>query len=160
VAERKRRGGQVASGRRAGATGGSRDDDNLLADEAADGAETEELEENLEEADADGDEAKVGSAKTDGAATKSTKTKVKATKEKTEGRPNILARMFMRLLDFVREVVAELRKVIWPTRTELLTYTSVVIVFVTLILSIVGGLDYGFARLALLVFGTTSPSGE
>ena len=37
---------------------------------------------------------------------------------------------FGRIARFFREVVAELRKVIWPTRKELLTYTAVVIVFV------------------------------
>ena len=46
---------------------------------------------------------------------------------------------------FIREVVAELRKVIWPSRKELLTYTSVVIVFVVIMMSIVALLDYGFA---------------
>ena len=35
-----------------------------------------------------------------------------------------------RLALFFRQVVAELRKVIWPTRSELLTYTIVVLVFV------------------------------
>jgi preprotein translocase subunit SecE len=54
---------------------------------------------------------------------------------------------------FFREVVAELRKVIWPTRKELLTYTAVVIVFVTVVVAIVVGLDYVFAKGALLVFG-------
>jgi preprotein translocase subunit SecE len=34
---------------------------------------------------------------------------------------------FGRIGGFVREVVAELRKVIWPTRKELLTYTAVVV---------------------------------
>jgi len=58
-----------------------------------------------------------------------------------------------RFIRFVREIVAELAKVIWPTRNELVTYTSVVVVFVTVMLTIVGGLDYGFARLMVLVFG-------
>ena len=31
---------------------------------------------------------------------------------------------------FIREVVAELRKVIWPTRKELVTYAAVVVVFI------------------------------
>ena len=39
---------------------------------------------------------------------------------------------------FYRQVVAELRKVIWPTRAELITYTTVVIVFVLAITAIVG----------------------
>jgi preprotein translocase subunit SecE len=54
---------------------------------------------------------------------------------------------------FTREVVAELRKVIWPTRQELITYTSVVIVFVSFIIAVVYGLDYGFTWLVLQVFG-------
>jgi preprotein translocase subunit SecE len=54
---------------------------------------------------------------------------------------------------FVREVVAELRKVIWPTRQELITYTSVVIVFVSVIIAVVYGLDYLFTWLVLKVFG-------
>ena len=54
---------------------------------------------------------------------------------------------------FFREVVAELRKVIWPTRKELLTYSAVVITFVTVVTAIVVGLDQAFARGVLLVFG-------
>jgi preprotein translocase subunit SecE len=49
--------------------------------------------------------------------------------------------------------VAELRKVIWPTRKELLTYTAVVVVFVSIILTVVGLLDLGFAKAVLYVFG-------
>jgi preprotein translocase subunit SecE len=66
-----------------------------------------------------------------------------------EGRPGL----FGRVGRFVREVVAELRKVIWPTRKELLTYATVVIVFVTIMLTIVGLLDLGFAKAVLLLFG-------
>ncbi|MEO3927546.1 preprotein translocase subunit SecE [Plantactinospora sp. CA-294935] len=71
---------------------------------------------------------------------------------KTEGRVGI----FGRLARFFREVVAELRKVIWPTRKELLTYTAVVVVFVAVVLTIVAGLDYAFARGVLWVFGGSS----
>ncbi|MEP6696927.1 MAG: preprotein translocase subunit SecE [Pseudonocardiales bacterium] len=60
---------------------------------------------------------------------------------------------FRRLARFYREVVAELRKVIWPTRRELVTYTTVVVVFVSIIVAIVAGLDLGFAKLVLIVFG-------
>jgi len=64
--------------------------------------------------------------------------------------------IFGRLARFIREVVAELRKVIWPTRKELLTYTAVVVVFVAVVLTIVAGLDYVFARGVLWVFGGSS----
>ena len=54
---------------------------------------------------------------------------------------------------FVRESISELRKVLWPSRNELVTYSIVVIVFVVVMVSIVAGLDIGFAKLVLLVFG-------
>jgi len=65
-------------------------------------------------------------------------------------RPNV----FARIRNFIREVISELGKVIWPTRKELLTYTGVVIVFVAIMVTIVGLLDYGFAKAVLYVFGT------
>ena len=55
---------------------------------------------------------------------------------------------------YFRQVVAELRKVIWPSRTELRHYTAVVIVFVTIITTIVALLDYGFAKGILFLFGS------
>ena len=54
---------------------------------------------------------------------------------------------------FVRESVSELRKVLWPSRHELVTYAIVVIIFVVIMVAIVAGLDVGFAKLVLLVFG-------
>ena len=50
-------------------------------------------------------------------------------------------------------MIAELRKVIWPTRRELITYTTVVLVFVIVIMAYVGVLDLAFGRLVLAVFG-------
>jgi preprotein translocase subunit SecE len=64
--------------------------------------------------------------------------------------------LFGRVARFIREVVAELRKVIWPTRKELLTYTAVVVAFVAMMLTIVAGLDYAFAKGVLWVFGNPS----
>jgi len=57
------------------------------------------------------------------------------------------------LARFLREVVAELRKVIWPGRRELITYTTVVIVFVAFIVALVAGLDLLFAKGVIAVFG-------
>ncbi|MGH3648251.1 MAG: preprotein translocase subunit SecE [Micromonosporaceae bacterium] len=65
-----------------------------------------------------------------------------------------------RLIRFVREVVAELRKVIWPTRKELLTYTVVVVIFVVVMLSIIALYDLGFARAMLWVFGGKASTPE
>jgi preprotein translocase subunit SecE len=63
-----------------------------------------------------------------------------------------------RLVRFIREVFAELAKVIRPTQRELLTYTSVVIVFVTIIMSLVALLDLGFAKSMFLIFGGKTSS--
>ena len=45
---------------------------------------------------------------------------------------------------FYRQVVAELRKVVWPTRAQLITYFWVVLVFVVVVMTIVSLLDLGF----------------
>ncbi|WP_165400399.1 preprotein translocase subunit SecE [Motilibacter rhizosphaerae] len=65
------------------------------------------------------------------------------------GRGGPLARLSL----YIRQVVAELRKVIWPTRNELTTYTTVVIVFVIAMIALLSVLDYGFGRLMFWVFG-------
>ena len=57
---------------------------------------------------------------------------------------------------FLRQVIAELRKVVCPTRSELLSYTAVVLVFVLVMMFLVLGLDYGIGKLVLLVFGSGS----
>jgi preprotein translocase subunit SecE len=54
---------------------------------------------------------------------------------------------------FLRQVIAELRKVIWPTRRELRTYTVVALVFVLVMVVIVTSLDYGFTKLVFWAFG-------
>jgi preprotein translocase subunit SecE len=54
---------------------------------------------------------------------------------------------------FVRQIVAELRKVIWPTRRELITYTAAALVFVLIMLAIVSGLDWLLQRGVFWVFG-------
>jgi len=54
---------------------------------------------------------------------------------------------------FTRQVAAELRKVIWPTRKELVTYTAVALTFIIFMTVIVTSLDYGFTKLMFWVFG-------
>ena len=55
-------------------------------------------------------------------------------------------------LTFYRQVVAELRKVVWPTRPQVVNYFFVVLVFVLIMMAIVSGLDYGFGKLMFAVF--------
>jgi preprotein translocase subunit SecE len=54
---------------------------------------------------------------------------------------------------FIRQVAAELRKVIWPTRNELVTYTAAALTFIIVMSAIVLTLDYGFTKLMFWVFG-------
>lgn len=58
------------------------------------------------------------------------------------------------ILLFLRQVIEELRKVVWPTRRDLLSYTGVVLVFVVVMMVFVSVLDYGIGKLVLLVFGS------
>ncbi len=58
-----------------------------------------------------------------------------------------------RLMRFIREVVAELTKVIWPSRREMVVYTAVVLVFVSIMVALVSLLDMGLGRAVLTVFG-------
>ncbi|MFF6960253.1 MULTISPECIES: preprotein translocase subunit SecE [unclassified Streptomyces] len=58
-----------------------------------------------------------------------------------------------RLALFYRQIVAELRKVVWPSRNDLITYTTVVIVFVVVVIGLVSVVDWGFSKLVSYVFG-------
>jgi preprotein translocase subunit SecE len=58
-----------------------------------------------------------------------------------------------RIALYNRQVVSELRKVIWPTRNELVTYTIVSVVFVVSMVAFVGFLDYLFTKLVFAMFG-------
>ena len=54
---------------------------------------------------------------------------------------------------FVKEVIAELRKVAWPTRQEVVAYSIVVVVSVCVITTIIFGMDYVFTKAILALFG-------
>ncbi len=53
---------------------------------------------------------------------------------------------------FYRQVVAELRKVVWPTQEQLITYFIVVMVFVVAMMALVSALDLAFGRLVFALF--------
>jgi preprotein translocase subunit SecE len=69
-------------------------------------------------------------------------------RDRADKRPSV----FSRLARFTREVISELRKVIWPTRKQQVTYTIVVLVFVAFIVALVSGLDILFAKGVFWVF--------
>jgi preprotein translocase subunit SecE len=158
VAERRRRGTNPADDR----PDVDDLDDELIeeldSDVDEDDVDDDEFDDDLEDDDEDDAAGSSNGRTATKTRRKSSPPDKKATKTKEPARRGII----FRLINFVREVVAELRKVIWPTRKELITYTAVVVVFVSIMLTIVGLLDYGFAKVVLWVFGnkTTAAGGQ
>jgi preprotein translocase subunit SecE len=125
--------------------------------EAPDADEIEaELEAAAEDVDADGtetvgsveDEAAVGAGSYRAALRKSGAragvTEKKATATRAQNANDSRSNVFTRLGRFLREVVAELRKVIWPSQKQMVTYTIVVISFLVFMVALVSGLDVLF----------------
>ncbi|WP_029116469.1 preprotein translocase subunit SecE [Mycobacterium sp. URHB0044] len=75
--------------------------------------------------------------------------KKKKTAEKDAPRRNPFAYVW----NYLKQVIAELRKVIWPNRKQMVSYTTVVLVFLAFMVALIGGVDLGFAKLVGLVFG-------
>jgi len=53
---------------------------------------------------------------------------------------------------FVREVAAELRKVAWPTRSETINYSIIVLVALIVLTTFIFCVDYLFSQLVLKLF--------
>ena len=121
-------------------------DDELADDESDEDLEDDELDEDLE----DGDE-EVTATKKD-KARKNAKSDKKPTKDdrkkKAAARPPSGGPV-----RFVRESVAELSKVVWPTRKQMITYTIVVLVFVVFLVAAIGFYDVGISKLMMVIFG-------
>ncbi|MEN9381103.1 MAG: hypothetical protein RIR99_937 [Actinomycetota bacterium] len=69
--------------------------------------------------------------------------------ETTEKKLGLFARVGL----FYRQVLSELKKVVWPTRKQLTTYTAVVLVFVLFIIAVVSLLDLVLTKIVFWVFG-------
>ncbi len=59
-------------------------------------------------------------------------------------------------ITFYRQVIAELRKVVWPTQQQLVTYLIVVLAFVLVMIAYVSVLDLGFGKAVFALFGEGS----
>lgn len=55
---------------------------------------------------------------------------------------------------FLKEVMSEMRKVTWPTRKELVSYTIVVLTIVTLVAVFFAIIDLGLSQLLELIMKT------
>ena len=61
---------------------------------------------------------------------------------------------FGRIVLFIQQVIAELKKVVTPTRKELINYTLVVLAFVVVMMALVWVLDQAFGFITVFIFGT------
>jgi preprotein translocase subunit SecE len=91
----------------------------------------------------------VGSIDMPDAEDESPESKKKSRKGGKRGKKGPLGRLGL----FYRQIIAELRKVVWPTRNQLTTYTTVVIVFVVIMIGLVTVIDLGFQEAVKYVFG-------
>ncbi len=53
---------------------------------------------------------------------------------------------------YLREIQAELRRVNWPTRAEVVTYSIVVVFVVAVLTGLVFATDFGFAQAIITLF--------
>ena len=60
---------------------------------------------------------------------------------------------FARIALFVRQVISELKRVVAPTRDELINYIWVVLGFVGVMMTLTFLMDFGFSALTNWVFG-------
>lgn len=70
-----------------------------------------------------------------------------------ENRPAAAKGERVGLGQYVREVRGELNRVSWPTRSEVINYTVVVMVTVILLTSFIAALDFAFGEAVLALLG-------
>ena len=76
--------------------------------------------------------------------------------KKTQRKPSFFKRVagfFIRIGLAFKNMAAELKKVTWPSRKELVNYSIVVIVFMVLMAVVVGLLDLGASQLVQALIG-------
>ena len=55
---------------------------------------------------------------------------------------------------FLREVRGELRRVAWPSRAEVVNYSTIVLFTLVILITLIFVLDYAFAKSVLFLFET------
>ena len=102
------------------------------------------------DAEASGDEPDTETSGSDDDGGKNGRGRKKAAKKPKDG-PSL--NPFAYVWNFLQEVIAELRKVIWPSRKQMVTYTTVVLLFLVFMVALIGFTDLGVGRLVMMVFG-------
>jgi len=88
---------------------------------------------------------------------KKEKKRVRTSKERNDVSENEVQNeekgFFARIPQFYRQVLSELRRVVWPTRKQVSTYTTVVMVFVTFMIAVISLFDLGLTKVIFWIFG-------
>ncbi|WP_448406649.1 preprotein translocase subunit SecE [Mycolicibacterium sp. XJ647] len=79
--------------------------------------------------------------------------KKKTAKKRGDGSGKGGRNPFLFVWTYLQQVVAELRKVIWPNRKQMISYTTVVLIFLAFMVALIFVTDYGLSKLINLVFG-------
>jgi preprotein translocase subunit SecE len=61
--------------------------------------------------------------------------------------------MFEKVVQFLKEVQIELKKVVWPTRKDTIASTTVVLILVIIIAIYLGLVDLGLSRVIRAILG-------
>ncbi|HOF02377.1 MAG TPA: preprotein translocase subunit SecE [Atribacterota bacterium] len=62
-----------------------------------------------------------------------------------------ISQVFQKLISFIKEARAELKKVTWPNRKELISSTVVVMITVVLVAIYLGVIDLFFSRIVTMI---------
>lgn len=76
-----------------------------------------------------------------------------ATPSRRQPSPTSDKNIFQRLVQFLREVRQELRRVSWPTRAQMVAFTTVVVITTTAVTGYVYVLDQAFRAAVLGILG-------
>jgi preprotein translocase subunit SecE len=63
-----------------------------------------------------------------------------------------IKKIFNKLILFVKEIIDELKKVVYPTKKEVRTYSIVVIVFLVIVTAFISLIDITGGKLIMLIF--------
>ena len=69
-------------------------------------------------------------------------------------RPNWFVRIGKRIVNAFKDMYAELHKVTWPGKKELINYSLVVLVFMVFMGIVIGLFDFGASELVRLIVGS------
>ncbi|PRZ39142.1 preprotein translocase SecE subunit [Antricoccus suffuscus] len=135
------------------------DDDVDSDDEDSDDFDEEaDSDEDLDEEELEEDDDEVAAAKNDKKSKTAKKSKSDKAKKSAGTKKPAASKSAARTptggpVRFVRESAAELGKVVWPTRKQMITYTTVVLIFVVFLVAAIGFYDLGISNLMMKIFG-------